>query len=484
MPRFRPLPVLCAALVLCAAQDALPPQARAALDSISADSLRGHVSFLASDLLEGRATPSRGLDVAAEYIAAQFRRTGLEPAGDDGYFQTADFVLCTPNLDGFELTFERDGKTLRVPVENVAVENRSAVELSRAVTEPVALTPDTPAPAVSGVGGKVVLVTLPSDVNTSFRSLFSLRASLAEMRPAAVVVLSGRRQRLRERLVEASAPDIAWVSVNSQEAREFLASGGQPRVSLHVAPARQAPVRLRNVAGLVRGSDPELRRTYVMVTAHYDHIGVSDREQGDRIYNGANDDASGTASVLELSAALAHSHPRRSILFVAFFGEERGMLGSQYYVRHPLEPLDHTVADVNLEQLGRTDDTEGPRVGSANLTGFEYSTLGEVFRHAGELTGIAVSGDPKNSDQFFGASDNLALARAGIPAHTVSVAYLFPDYHQPGDEWQKLDYDNMAKVDRMIAAGVWLVANESKTPAWNRQNPKVEQLLRNSSETR
>src|SRR6202030_20223 len=116
--------------------------------------------------------------------------------------------------------------------------------------------------------------------------------------------------------------------------------------------------------------------TYVMLTAHYDHVGM--RATGeDRIYNGANDDGSGTVSVVEIAGALAALDPRpkRSILFVTFFGEERGLLGSRYYGRHPIVPLEKTIADLNLEQVGRTDATDGPQIGTASITGFDFSEL-------------------------------------------------------------------------------------------------------------
>jgi Zn-dependent M28 family amino/carboxypeptidase len=257
------------------------------------------------------------------------------------------------------------------------------------------------------------------------------------------------------------------------------ADAGGAAVSLKIAAAAQEPVRLRNVVGILRGSDPALRDTYVLVSAHYDHVGICSNGP-DRICNGANDDASGTASVIELASTLAkmREKPRRSLVFVAYFGEERGLYGSRYYGRHPMVPLEKTVADINLEQLGRTDDSEGPQVGSATLTGFDYSDISATFVQAGRLTGIRVSKSEKRSDSYFARSDNQALADVGIPAHTLLVAYDFPDYHRPGDEWQKLDYANMEKVDRMIAAGLLMIADNPVPPKWNTSNPKTERYVK------
>jgi hypothetical protein len=321
-----------------------------ALDRINANSLRGHLSFLASDALEGRNTPSRGLDTAADYIAAQFRRAALEPVGSDGYFQTTTWA--------------------------------EAAALSRRARQ---MTPE------------------------------------------------------------------------------------------------EGALKVRNVAGILRGSDPILKDTYVIVSAHYDHVGIrhSENSGDDKIFNGANDDGSGTVSVIEIASALAalKVHPRRSILFLTFFGEEKGLLGSRFYAKNPLVPLEKTVAQLNLEHMGRTDDSEGPQISSVAMTGFDYSDVGTVLTLAGTLTGIKAYKHPKNSDAFFGRSDNQALADLGVPAHTLSVAYLFPDYHGAGDHWEKVDVDNMARVDRAVALTLMLIADNPQPPAWNTANPSTAKYV-------
>src|SRR5262249_25966259 len=215
-------------------------------------------------------------------------------------------------------------------------------------------------------------------------------------------------------------------------------------------------------------------------TAHYDHLGMWPTLQGDRIFNGANDDGSGTVSVIELAAALSSVQPRpkRSLVFLTFFGEEHGLLGSKWYTRHPVVPLEQTVADINLEQVGRTDSDEGPRRESASLTGFDYSSLGPTFRAAGQRVGIQVSKHDRFSDGYFGASDNRVFAEKGIPAHTICVAYQFPDYHQVGDHWDKVDFANMARVDRMVAVGLLMVANDPERPKWDESNPKAAPFAR------
>jgi len=317
----RPLRLLWAFLVpLTAAFGAEVPVSeaeRAALDRISVQSLEANLDFIASDELKGRATPSPGLETAAAYIAEQFRKAGLEPGGDEGYFQQSH----------------------------------------------------------------------------------------------------------------------------------------KPRA--------------KNVIGILRGSDPQLRNTCVVLSAHYDHLGV----RGGRIYNGANDDGSGTVSVMEIARALASldPHPRRTIVFAAFFGEELGMVGSRYYVQHPACPISATVADLNLEQLGRIDSSEGPRPASAALTGFDRTTISQIMEEAGQATGIRIYNDPRNSDAYFRQSDNISFANAGIPSTTLAVTFLFPDYHRPGDQVSKIDFANLAKVDRAVALGVLLLAGSDQPPRWIRQ---------------
>jgi Zn-dependent M28 family amino/carboxypeptidase len=257
-------------------------------------------------------------------------------------------------------------------------------------------------------------------------------------------------------------------------------------VTVEIPPPADQEVFLKNVIGVLRGSDPRLKDTYVMLTAHYDHIGTRDTATGiasppkpaeaaDRIYNGANDDGSGTASVVEIAWALAQvkPHPKRSIVFMTFFGEELGEIGSKYYGEHPVFPFANTVADINLEQMGRTDSTKGKQLNTASLTGYDYSDVMKYLEKAGKETGVKVYKDAEGSDAYFTRSDNDALAKQGIPAHTLTVAFDYPDYHGLTDEWQKIDYENMARVDRMVALGLLEIADDPKAPQWNMQNPKT-----------
>ena len=502
--------VIIASLSLSGAQTAgtkkpaLAREVKPTLDRISADSMKGHLSFIASDLLEGRNTPSPGLDIAASYIAAQFRRAGLEPVGDDGYYQTASWLIMERDVKGFNLRFQSSGKITSVDIKQVSLSNSGPLDLSEAgvfkvdYKDPDGLAALEPAQ----VEGKVVITEIPdfrSEERSRRAEMFQAQTSflnrMSELKPALVLSIDRKNETGTgagaSRLIDpenrgavAAASRSQLVTVHDPEIVRLYdsmkAGLSASTVSARIGGPVEKSVKLRNVVGLLRGSDPVLKDTYVLVTAHYDHIGVRPFGEGDRINNGANDDGSGTVSVIELASALAahKPRPRRSILFMTFFGEEKGLLGSRYYGRHPIFPIEKTVADINLEQVGRTDDSQGPQIGTASLTGFDYSDVGTIFQAAGGMIGVNVYKHERNSDAYFSRSDNQALADQGVPAHTLSVAFSFPDYHDVGDHWEKIDYANMEKITRLVALGVLMIADNKAEPKWNESNPAVARYLK------
>jgi len=308
----------------------------------------------------------------------------------------------------------------------------------------------------------------------------------AKAKPAAALMIQNtpvNGPEIKSSLDEAGQqPKITVVRVSNPDLYKMVtdAKPGEmaAKVSLSIAPRTERIVNLKNVAGILPGSDTALADQYVLLTAHYDHIGVKPSGDGDRIYNGANDDASGVASVIEIAQALsaARSAPRRSILFMTYFGEEKDLLGSAFYARHPLVPLVRTVADLNLEQLGRTDG-DYP-AGTATITGFDFSDVTAALKIAGAATGVKIEDPGKNGDAFFARSDNLSLADRGIPSHTLAVDFEFSDYHQVGDEWKKLDYANLEKVDRTIALTAIMIADNPEPPHWNESHAKTQPYIK------
>ena len=484
-----------------AKQGGHPPKVSGVLRSITAADLKGDLSFLASDALGGRFSPSPGLAVAAEFIASRFRAAGLEPGGNQDYFQTAAMVDRQPAKPATPMTIKTASTTIEIPPQSWAILRASAATNIDHTQAVVFTALDDSGLSKSDVSGKAVIdlepdfARLPQDQALAeyakmqaFSKALSSKGAMVEIR-----VVQSQHLRTRPELLsvdEARKPVVPVVVTNSPELMQALrkpnASTQIQSATLTIPAPEDRPADLKNVVGILRGSDPRLKDTCVLLTAHYDHIGNRETGQGmampakpseanDHIYNGANDDGSGTVSVVEIAAALARlrPRPRRSIVFMTFFGEERGDIGSTYYGEHPVFPIADTVADLNLEQVGRTDSTSGKQINTASLTGYDYSNVTGFLQAAGRLTGIRVYKDAEASDAYFTRSDNAALAEQGVPAHSLTVAFDFPDYHGLGDEWQKIDYDNMARVDRMIALSILNMANSPRVPVWNAANPKT-----------
>jgi len=217
-----------------------------------------------------------------------------------------------------------------------------------------------------------------------------------------------------------------------------------------------------NAVGILRGSDPSLQHSAILLSAHLDHLGIGTPVNGDNIYNGADDDASGTAAVLELARLLSRGRrPRRTVIFALFGSEELGGVGSTYFSQHPPLPLKDIAANLELEMIGRPD----PAVKGDTLwlTGWDRSNLGPVLAaHGAQLVR-----DPHPAENFFARSDNFVLAQAGVVAQTISSYGLHKDYHQPSDDLAHLDFRHMdAAIASLVAPVEWLV-NSSFQPKWN-----------------
>src|SRR4051812_20240841 len=218
----------------------------------------------------------------------------------------------------------------------------------------------------------------------------------------------------------------------------------------------------RNVIGIVRGADPKLKDQVILLSAHMDHMGVVPEEalNGDSIFNGADDDAAGVTAVLELARSLASAKPKRTIMFAFFGSEELGGYGARYFLAHPPVPLTSIVANLEFEMIGRSDPAVAPH--TLWLTGFERSNLGpELAKHGARLVQ-----DPHPEAKFFTRSDNYALAKQGVVAHTVSSFGLHKEYHRPNDDIAHLDFDHMSDaIGSMIKPIRWLVDSDF-TPEW------------------
>jgi Zn-dependent M28 family amino/carboxypeptidase len=234
--------------------------------------------------------------------------------------------------------------------------------------------------------------------------------------------------------------------MDSAAGRGGRGGGVRPRLRASFADLDTVPPARRrteaNVVGMVRGTDPALRDEVVLIAAHYDHLGIrSPGVNADSIYNGADDDASGVTAMLEAARQLVEgSPPKRTVIFAAMTGEEVGLLGTNWYLNHPTLPLDRTVANLAIEMVLRPDSLAFG-AGNAWLTGFERSTMGEMFQSAG----LMVFPDARPEQSFFTRSDNIGFARRGIVAHTLSTFNLHGDYHRPSDEWERTDFDHFQR---------------------------------------
>ncbi|HKC89495.1 MAG TPA: M20/M25/M40 family metallo-hydrolase, partial [Blastocatellia bacterium] len=241
---------------------------------------------------------------------------------------------------------------------------------------------------------------------------------------------------------------------------------------------KSEPATTQNIITVLEGSDPVLKNEYVAISAHYDHLGIGTPVNGDAIYNGADDDGSGTAAVLALAEAFARGpRPKRTILFIWHCGEERFLWGSRYFTEHPTIPLNQIIADLNMDMIGRTrkEADANPankmlvKPGEIYVIGSKKMSteLGEISEAVNRsylhLTFNYQFDDPKDTSQLFSRSDHISYARKGIP-----IIFYYngehEDYHQPSDSVEKIDYQNMEKVARTVYATAWELANRAQRP--------------------
>lgn len=474
----------------------------AAAETITPEGMRAHVAFLASDELRGRETPSPELERAADYLAERFRSLGLEPAGDtSGWFQRWPLpqtrLAAEEARAGWEAA-DTAGEWGYGEDFFAFIADRDSVSAEAVFAGALPL--DSVPPEV---GGRVAVLALPDRFGG--QALGALRAAAEAGAVGVVFVLPpalppaavGQNARALEDGAVAPLP-IPAVGVTAQAGAGLLRAlggeggepGGAPGRSDGAGAAPTEPVRVRlvapverwdpappNVVALLRGSDPELRDTYVVLTAHFDHVGVGPPDaSGDSIYNGADDDASGTAVLLEVARAFASlpRPPRRSVLFLAVSGEELGLLGSRHFADAPTVPLEGIVANVNLDMVGRNAPDTVVALGQ------EFSSLGPLVHAVAaehpEL-GLTVAPDPNPAEQAFFRSDHVHFVRKEIPALFLTT-WLHEDYHRPSDEVEAIDADKAARVARLVFRLALAVAEDPQPPRWTEDGlARVRELM-------
>ncbi len=485
-----------------------------------------HVQFLADDSLEGRDTGSRGHAEAADYIEEQFRAAGLHPAGVNGYRQWVDFDVTRIDEGRCALDLLRDGTSepielgvdaiIGVTTESAEQLEAEAIFVGYGLTVPELNYDDL---ADQDLKGKIaVLVTggpadIPGPIKSHYQWVDERRRALRQAGVVGTVAIPNPKaierpwsrvaasrfepkMELKDPGYDVPTPLPLTILFNTDRAGMLFSRSGHrfqeildgiqggkplPRFPLHtLIQARvgltRSVVKSENVAGVLPGSDPRLKNEYVVVSAHLDHVGIGEPVNGDRIYNGAMDNASGDASLIEIARAMKESgaRPRRSILFLSVTGEEKGLLGSQYYAAHPTVsgPI---VADLNMDMYSPLFPLK-----YLEVQGLDESTLGDDVRAVAEPLGVQVQPDQMPEHNLFIRSDQYSFIRRGVPSLMFRISYL-PDspeekifqtwvterYHAPLDDLdQPVDRAAAAQFNAILERLTMRVANADRRPEW------------------
>ncbi|WP_296597502.1 M28 family metallopeptidase [Phenylobacterium sp.] len=522
------------AMVLAGPVAAQSPNSQAADSQAQAARVRAHVTFLSSDLLKGREAGSEGYDIAANYVASQFAQLGLRPAGGaGGWFQPVPLLAVRPADEGRFVVKGRDGAETPLVFAEDVMPGKPLGQTERQVSAPLVfvgfgvVAPEHRRDDYKGldVKGKIVVVLqgAPSSFQTEERAYYAngrtKRAQAAAHGAIGMISLYLPSDEKRRPFAEGKrtwqswamtwrkpdgspndvalqTPQLATVSVAGAEklfagAKKTYAEvaaaaekpkGDPPRFAL--ATRLDATVRTEtkilesaNVAGLIEGSDPKLRNEVVVLSAHLDHIGVTPPVKGDGINNGALDNASGIATTLEVARAFQTSGkaPRRSVLVLAVTGEEKGLLGAEYFARNPTLSGSTIVADVNLDMPILTYDFT-----DVIAFGAERSTLAAAVRNAAGREGVALSPDPMPEEGLFTRSDHFRFVETGVPSTFLMTGFqnggeakfrgfLAGCYHKPCDDVsQELDWAAGAKFARINYEIAREIADADARPLWNK----------------
>lgn len=435
------------------AQQNIPSES---IDVINEGVVTSTVSFLASDEMRGRDTPSPELTIASSYVAARFLGARLKGLGEGGsYYQNHEIKVT--KVSAGSLKVSRDGDA--VVTYGLLSSSDEALDYQGKVKM---LTDDNASD--EKYDGPVCIVAEKFKSRRDQSNLMRRLARLKENGATAILVQVDPDHRLVGMASSSGAPRMQ-TGRESNSGHVVLVEKGAVEGDYELSLPRQmqAITTVRNVIGMIPGSDPELAKEAIIISAHLDHVGIKGNV-GDVICNGADDNASGVTAVLSLADAFAAmpEGPKRTVIFMTFWGEEKGLLGSKYYVSNPVWPLEKTVANVNIEMIGRP---EAGASGKCWSTGWDESDMSELMSVGAKEVGVLIFQHPQFSgDMLYRSSDNYPFAQKGVIAHSFSAGSLHEDYHMPGDESQKLDFRHMTKVIQGLFAGTLPMANGEFTP--------------------
>lgn len=434
---------------------------RSGLEKVTENRVKETISFLASDELAGRDTLSVGFDRAAQYAVERLQAAGIEPGADGEYFHKTKVAATRVPSEGVVLKDSANAPFKHFGLlgsGSKAAEWKGTIPLVDLSLETPSL--GQPGPIAADFDSMAGTSRVVNQIVRSANRWFQAGATALVLRvdPKSDLVATAaqwqgmlRMENPRSRFnipVLLVPNDLPWDSENA--------------MTLALPAEESIEAEACNIIGILPGKDRVLSREYVMFSAHLDHIGVAASGE-DRIYNGADDNASGVTAVLSLADAFAAipERPNRSIVFMLFWGEERGLLGSRAFVKTPTMDLKQIVACINIEMIGRPE--EGA-FGKVWMTGWEKSDLGSLMQKTSAEVGVDIFEHPRFSSMLYGSSDNYAFAEAGVVAHSFSAGSLHEDYHQVTDEWTRLQLPHMTKVIQGLLAGSWKIVQGEVTP--------------------
>jgi len=484
-----------ALIIAPAAFGQAPSAATNAAATITADDVKQRIAFLASDALQGRDTPSPGLETAAKYIADQFKSFGLKPAGDSGtYIQRWPFKSA--KLDESKVMAELHGRSshaaLKYASEFFVVPSPMRDTLSGEIVFAGIASPTTSAnPAFAG---KIVAFAVPGgELSQAWQQNVqaALVAVMGSGAAGAVLILdpafgADDIANIVSNISGAQVPVPVLAIRNDMASAWLKGTEADPTVPMTAGtpiPVTGISFRMRtaiagtsamppNVVGILEGSDPTLKNTYVVYSAHMDHVGVGrPNAEGDSIYNGADDDASGTTAVIEVAQAFASmvERPKRSIIFLLVSGEEKGLYGSKHFVENPPVATSSMIADINIDMIGRNASDSTVAIGQ------EYSTLGATTQavvKANPDLKLTVAPDLWPEERLFFRSDHFNFAMKKVPA-IFFTSGLHKDYHQPSDEPETIDNDKLMRTARLVFWLGYELANSATAPTLTEAGQKA-----------
>jgi len=450
-------------------------------NTIQKSTIKGHIYFLASDEFAGRETCTPGIDVAARYISTTFQRYGVSPVegASEGYFQEVPLVKnVSPEAYALKIGAEaiNSENLLRVEGSGVDVES-DYIFLNYGTEEDF---------NDKKIEGKIAVVLAGQKDNQDYRFIYQASAKKSTLAKEAGAVglvelhtenpdnwktfksFMGRGSSIGFRSEDKGSSFFKiWVNDEEEKWLDKLNTRKKPELTINIGEAMQLPMPSKNVVGMIEGTDPELKNEFIIYSAHYDHLGIGKpNAEGDSIYNGARDNAVGVVTVMSAAESIAKNPTKRSALFILFTAEEKGLLGSKYYVENPLLPLDQMVYCFNSDNGGYNDSS------LATIIGLERTTAGKHIKNAAETFGLKAIDDPAGEQGLFDRSDNVNFAKKGIPAPTFSLGFTAFDaeigkyYHQQSDNPESIDYDYMEQFFRAFVLSARLIANDEETPFW------------------